>query len=118
MDDLKVGDILLGKGACTQRNQLKLLGIFPMFFVVAWIETATKDMSPFLVDGNFIEKNFNIPKKKWKPNNGEKFFIVCGDGSISSAQGTFSRNYSEIGNCFKTEKEAEVFADKFRELLK
>lgn len=60
-----------------------------------------------------IKKSNEIKSKKskvWKPKEGEGFYTIHGDGSIDEL--TWFNNADiikryELGNCFKTEKEAE-----------
>lgn len=58
--------------------------------------------------------------KRWKPENGGKYWIVNGIANIQEIvwqDDTFDRGFYEIGNCFKTAAEAVAAAEKFKALL-
>lgn len=59
---------------------------------------------------SLVEKANKPVNKVWKPEVGEKFYTLFGDGSINELtwlnHADIIKRY-EIGNCFKTEKEAE-----------
>lgn len=59
---------------------------------------------------SLVEKANKSVEKVWKPEVGEEFYTLFGDGSIDEL--TWFNNADiikryELGNCFKTEKEAE-----------
>ena len=56
-------------------------------------------------------------KKWWKPELDEKYYMICGDGSIDYNNYDFDgadRRIMAIGNCFQTEEQAEFMAEKLR----
>ena len=60
------------------------------------------------------EKNKN---KWWEPELDEKYYIICGDGSIDYNNYDFDnadKRIMNIGNCFQTEEQAEFMAEKLR----
>lgn len=85
-----------------------------------------------LKTGLIIENNFNpetIPntvaedwevvgeKKWWEPKKDEKYYIICGDGSIDynnyDGDGADKR-LMDIGNCFQTENQTEFMLEKLK----
>ena len=60
------------------------------------------------------EKNKN---KWWEPELDEKYYMICGDGSIDYNNYDFDgadRRIMGIGNCFQTEEQAEFMAEKLK----
>ena len=59
--------------------------------------------------------------KSWKPKKGEKYFYVNGFCSVDTGY-NWGYDYSDarmkVKNCFRTKEEAEVMAEKFKQLLK
>lgn len=56
-------------------------------------------------------------KKWWKPELDEKYYMICGDGSIDYNNYDFDgadRRIMGIGNCFQTEEQAEFMAEKLK----
>ncbi len=68
-----------------------------------------KDLQDKLAEAEKIE----VDNKHWKPKNNEEFWYICSDGSV--VNGLFCNSsktdnwYYLIGNCFKTEEEAEEY---------
>jgi len=53
-------------------------------------------------------------KLRWKPKEGEKYYLMYADGHISffhNTLGCVDNALISLGNCFKTEEEAEKFRD-------
>lgn len=67
-------------------------------------------ISNYLVD--LLKGDAKIIKKPWKPQNGEFGYYVDQDGSINpnNFNKTYITDYGLVvmGNCFKTEEEAEA----------
>lgn len=66
--------------------------------------------------GEEIEKLEN-ESKVWKPENGEQYWYLTSDGDMDVDDwGDWECDNAryEIGNCFKTETEAEVMLEKFQ----
>lgn len=68
-----------------------------------------------------INEKYGIPKK-WRANKGAHYFrIDFDDFTIRSTREVFSSfdnfNY-EIGNYFETKKEAEIYSEKIKKILK
>lgn len=68
-----------------------------------------------------LVKKSNEPKSKkskvWKPQEGDDFCTIYGDGSIYTLTWTINRDRVEryeIGNCFKTEEEAKFAVEKLK----
>ena len=60
------------------------------------------------------EKNKN---KWWEPELDEKYYMICGDGSIDYNNYDFDaadRRIMGIGNCFQTEEQAEFMVEKLK----
>lgn len=56
-------------------------------------------------------------KKWWKPELDEKYYIICGDGSIDYNNYDFDyadKRIMNIGNCFQTEEQAKFMAEKLK----
>ena len=56
-------------------------------------------------------------KKWWEPELDEKYYMICGDGSIDYNNYDFDgadRRIMGIGNCFQTEEQAEFMAKKLK----
>ena len=56
-------------------------------------------------------------KKWWEPKKDEKYYIICGDGSIdyNNYDGDYGdKRLMAIGNCFQTEEQAEFMAEKLK----
>ena len=59
-------------------------------------------------------------EKPW-PNNNDKYFFVDCDASVRSMiynNDSLSKTMNNIGNCFKTEKEAKEMAERVKKVLK
>lgn len=56
----------------------------------------------------------------WKPQDGEKFFCVGGNGKVCSFVKVFEndKEYISFGNCFRTREEAEAARERVRSALK
>lgn len=86
-----------------------------------------------LKTGEILENNFNeetIPntvaddwevveekKKWWEPKKDEKYYIICGDGSIdyNNYDGDDAdKRLMAIGSCFQTEEQAEFMVEKLK----
>ena len=67
--------------------------------------------------GEEIEKLKN-QGKVWKPKENERFYTVAGYGSTDStkycSKNDFTRGYEEMGNCFKSKREAEAMKEKIQ----
>lgn len=56
-------------------------------------------------------------KNWWKPELDEKYYIICGDGSIDYNNYDFDnadKRLMAIGNCFQTEEQAEFMVEKLK----
>lgn len=78
------------------------------------------DSDKWLIDIVFNE-NYEIIPPKQRPKNGEEFWYITPNGNIHSvpcdSQATSDIALFLIGNCFKTEKEAEQHKEKILKLL-
>ena len=78
------------------------------------------DSDKWLIDIVFNE-NYKITPPKQRPKNGEEFWYITPNGNIHSvpcdSQATSDIALFLIGNCFKTEKEAEQNKEKILKLL-
>lgn len=58
---------------------------------------------------------------KWKPKNGDKFYMVTSFGKtdlyIYDENNQFKKSVVEIGNCFRTKEEAEKKAKEYLKLM-
>lgn len=57
----------------------------------------------------------NKKVRRWKPKNGDDYYGVTGDGNIKSIiwnTDVVDCGYYQIGNCFKTEEEAQKELDR------
>lgn len=58
---------------------------------------------------------------KWKPQNGDKFYMVTSFGKtdiyIYNKDNKFQRSVVEIGNCFRTKEEAEKKAKEYLKFI-
>lgn len=71
-------------------------------------------------------KDWDTEKKqlvdwRWKPKNGETYWVVYGNGRITSLKWedfSIGNDYLDFGNCFKTKEEAFIMSKKIRDLLK
>lgn len=79
------------------------------------------DSDKWLIDIVFNE-NYKIIPSKQRPKNGEEFWYITPNGNIHSvpcdSQATSDIALFLIGNCFKTEKEAEQNKEKILKLLR
>ena len=79
------------------------------------------DSDKWLIDIVFNE-NYKIRPPKQRPKNGEEFWYITPNGNIHSvpcdSQATSDIALFLIGNCFKTEKEAEQNKEKILKLLR
>lgn len=79
------------------------------------------DSDKWLIDIVFNE-NYKITPPKQRPKNGEEFWYITPNGNIYSvsydSQATSDIALFLIGNCFKTEKEAEQNKEKILKLLR
>lgn len=79
------------------------------------------DSDKWLIDIVFNE-NYKITPPKQRPKNGEEFWYITPNGNIHSvpcdSQATSDIALFLIGNCFKTEKEAEQNKEKILKLLR
>lgn len=79
------------------------------------------DSDKWLIDIVFNE-NYKIIPSKQRPKNGEEFWYITPNGNIHSvpcdSQATSDITLFLIGNCFKTEKEAEQNKEKILKLLR
>lgn len=79
------------------------------------------DSDKWLIDIVFNE-NYKIIPPKQRPKNGEEFWYITPNGNIHSvpcdSQATSDIALFLIGNCFKTEKEAEQNKEKILKLLR
>lgn len=59
--------------------------------------------------------------ERWKPEVGEKYYfvstLICGVNYYIWDNDEIDRDIYEMGNCFKTEEEAQEALKKFKELL-
>ena len=58
-------------------------------------------------------------KQWWEPKKDEKYYIICGDGSIDYADydgdaADIRLRLMAIGNCFQTEEQAEFMVEKLK----
>ena len=67
--------------------------------------------------GEEIERLKN-EEKVWKPKEHEEFYTVSGYGKVDECEfsyhSPFVKGYVEMGNCFKTKKEAEKVSEKIK----
>ena len=65
----------------------------------------------------YDNNNLSIIKYTWKPNNGDSYWYVMSQGLINQTRFDYSNRFDksriDIGNCFKTESEAQKAADAF-----
>lgn len=64
-----------------------------------------------ILDGKMVIKH-----KPWKPSEGDKYWYVSSDGSVdyySWTDDTMDFLAYKLGNCYKTEREAEANRDKW-----
>lgn len=57
----------------------------------------------------------------WKPRVGQAYYYISGGAAIvptTNDGGSIDRAMISIGNCFQSEKEAEPYLDKFKEVFK
>lgn len=84
-------------------------------------EWKNTDSDTWLTNIVFNEKYKIIPPKQ-RPKNGEEFWYITPNGNIHSvpcdSQATSDIALFLIGNCFKTEKEAEQNKEKILKLLR
>ena len=69
-----------------------------------------------IVDGNITLEDYF-----WKPMVDYPYYYICASGKVCNTinDGTFAdKDIISIGNCFRTEKEAEQYIDKFKEVFK
>lgn len=63
-----------------------------------------------------------IIESEWEPKKGELIYIIQGNGEILDSYYDNSMRYYqqciEIGNCFKTRKEAEIKLNQIKNLFK
>lgn len=78
------------------------------------------DVEPLLKAYEEINKEFGI-EERWRANKNEKYFLVSALGAICDStelnSDTDNKRY-EAGNYFKTEKEAEILSNLYKESLK
>lgn len=79
------------------------------------VETLTlKNIESILAnDWEVVEEK----KKWWEPKKDEKYYIICGDGSIdyNNYDGDAAdKRLMAIGSCFQTEEQAEFMAEKLK----
>lgn len=61
--------------------------------------------------------------ERWKPEVGERYWVIwindteCPVTFYDCTGELFMRGFWEVGNCFRTEEEAEYAAEKVKELL-
>ena len=66
-------------------------------------------------------KRLCVEEYEFVPELGEKYYFVAGTGNVDhilNVGGFTNSNHIAIRNCFRTEKEAEVAAKKFKEFFK
>ena len=59
---------------------------------------------------------YTIKCKPWKPKEGESYYVVETNGFIGVEEWwaeTIDMNYYKLGNCYRTEEEAEANRDKW-----
>lgn len=64
---------------------------------------------------------FEEVDERWKPEDGERYFIVGSRGYVMESEWKgYTMDYAryDIGNCFKTEEQAERAAEQIKALLK
>lgn len=65
---------------------------------------------------------YQIEKLPFRPKDGEKYYFVCPDGDISAAifnkVNIFPHMAIKLGNCFRTEAEAEAHKDEMMDMLR
>lgn len=78
------------------------------------------DVEPLLKAYEKINKEFGV-EERWRANKNEKYFLVSALGTICDStelnSDTDNKRY-EAGNYFKTEKEAEILSNLYKESLK
>lgn len=86
----------------------------------------TQEVEKFHEALNMYHKDWDAEKKqvvdwKWKPNDNEEYYYILSDGKVRSCawlDDEIDNSRFSIGNCFKTEEEAEAMAEKLKKLLK
>lgn len=84
-----------------------------------WVEDNSPDFFDYM---EYRVKQSAQTAEQWKPQTGEKFFCVCGDGEVCLVD--FEENfendkeYVDFGNCFRTREEAEAARERVRAALK
>ena len=67
------------------------------------------------------KKKLQWEKYKWIPKDGERYYIICGNGEVDHfryQKVEFQDKYIDLGNCFQTKEQAEKAAEKLKELIK
>lgn len=67
------------------------------------------------------DETFQLEDYFWKPEIGQSYYYVAPSARVCSTindNSNADKNIIAIGNCFQTEKEAEKYLDKFKEVFK
>lgn len=114
---MKQGDILTHRNGHTR----KILGICGEVYLLSKEGNKEEHFDGYTIK-QIKNAGYIIPKEQWKPEKGEIYYYV---DSILYIQNTiYYSDWSsdtariESGNCFKTEAEAQIAADKIKDLLK
>lgn len=109
---LKKGDVIKNKSD----NSIRVLATIDG---VSYLESLITGQRGWYTDSE-IEANFILPKEKWVPKEGEKYF------HFDECSGIFSRLFRdkyndrlriEFGNCFQTEAEAQKVVEEIKKIL-
>ncbi len=69
-----------------------------------------------------IQSKFNLPKEKWVPKYGDRYFCIASDFSVIDYEYEYASasdaQRKDLGNCFRTREEAEAKAEQIKKLLK
>ena len=100
-------------------NYGTLLRCIPSFYNKNQADTNIDPLSLANVENIFAEDWEVVEEKKnwWKPELDEKYYIICGDGSID--YNNYDNDVADemlmaIGNCFQTEEQAEFMIEKLK----
>lgn len=113
---LEVGQELNHKEDQKQKCIYKVMDVFPNSALIK--DTFIDDTCIWSNDE--IEKYLVVPKKKWQPKFGEKYWRISSSGESYEfiwSDGNIDLGCLKFGNCFQTEAECEAAAEKVRELL-
>jgi len=117
LDDVKEGDVLVDKAGLRR----EVLGRLGQVIFVDWDEDSQDDgvINCVSYSLGMVKKHLKFadqPEERWKPEEDERFwFVNSAAKKNSSAFGKCWDHEHEIGNCFKTEAEAQKAAEELKE---